>query len=75
MRLRTLSRHGSSAGVAPLPESTYQAVLTTFGEQDLAEVVYLVGCFSVVGVTLNAFDASVPGREELIDYTRRGGPL
>jgi 4-carboxymuconolactone decarboxylase len=48
----------------PLPETTYRAALSTFGEQGLAETVFLVGCFSMVGVTLNAFDASVPGREE-----------
>jgi 4-carboxymuconolactone decarboxylase len=51
----------------PLPETTYRAVLSTFGEQALAEIVFLVGCFSMVGVTLNAFDASVPGREEGLD--------
>jgi 4-carboxymuconolactone decarboxylase len=51
----------------PLPETTYRAVLTTFGEVALAEMVFLVGCFSMVGVTLNAFDASVPGREEGLD--------
>jgi 4-carboxymuconolactone decarboxylase len=48
----------------PLPETTYRAALSTFGEQGLAEIVFLVGCFSMVGVTLNAFDASVPGRDE-----------
>jgi alkylhydroperoxidase family enzyme len=48
---------------ALLPETTYQAVLNTFGEQALAEVVFLVGCFSMVGITLNAFDVSVPGRD------------
>jgi 4-carboxymuconolactone decarboxylase len=52
---------------APLPESTYQAALKTFGEQGVAEIVFLVGCFSMVAVTLNAFDASVPGCEEQID--------
>jgi 4-carboxymuconolactone decarboxylase len=51
----------------PLPETTYRAALTTFGEVALAEMVFLVGCFSMVGVTLNAFDASVPGREEGLD--------
>src|SRR5580693_4706302 len=51
----------------PLPETTYLATLSTFGEQGLAEIVFLVGCFSMVGVTLNAFDASVPGREEGLD--------
>jgi 4-carboxymuconolactone decarboxylase len=48
---------------APLPESTYQAVLDAFGEQGLAEMVFLVGCFSMVGITLNALDSSVPGRD------------
>jgi alkylhydroperoxidase family enzyme len=40
-----------------LPETTYQAVVQRFGEQGAAEVVFLVGCFSMVAVTLNAFDA------------------
>ncbi|MEE6175650.1 carboxymuconolactone decarboxylase family protein [Mycobacterium sp. 050134] len=52
---------------APLPETTYQAARQTFGENGLAEIVFLVGCFSMVAVTLNAFDASVPGREEQLD--------
>jgi 4-carboxymuconolactone decarboxylase len=51
----------------PLPETTYRAVLSTFGEQALAEIVFLVGCFSMVRVALNAFDASVPGRDEGLD--------
>ncbi len=51
----------------PLPETTYRAALSAFGEQGLAEIVFLVGCFSMVGVTLNAFDASVPGRKEGLD--------
>jgi 4-carboxymuconolactone decarboxylase len=48
----------------PLPETTYQAVLNAFGEHGLAEIVFLVGCVSMVGITLNAFRcfASVPGR-------------
>jgi 4-carboxymuconolactone decarboxylase len=49
---------------APLPEATYQAGIATFGEPGVAEIVFLVGCFHMVAVTLNAFDASVPGREE-----------
>ncbi|OBA61170.1 4-carboxymuconolactone decarboxylase [Mycobacterium sp. 1100029.7] len=46
-----------------LPETTYRAVIERFGEQGAAEVVFLVGCFALVAVTLNAFDAAVPGRE------------
>jgi 4-carboxymuconolactone decarboxylase len=51
----------------PLAETTYRAVRSTFGDEGLAEIVFLVGCFSMVAVTLNAFDASVPGREEHLD--------
>src|ERR1700753_1456865 len=39
-----------------LPESTYHAVVRRFGRQGAAEIVFLVGCFSMVAVTLNAFD-------------------
>jgi alkylhydroperoxidase family enzyme len=60
-----LNRGGS------VPESTYQATRTAFGEGGLAEIVFLVGCFSMVGVTLNAFDASVPGHEEGLDVPDR----
>jgi 4-carboxymuconolactone decarboxylase len=44
-----------------LPEFTYQAALTAFGEQGLAELVYLVGNYCFVSVLLNAYDVSVPG--------------
>ncbi|SPM29622.1 Alkylhydroperoxidase family enzyme, contains CxxC motif, partial [Mycobacterium terramassiliense] len=47
-----------------LAETTYRAVIARFGEYGAAEIVFLVGCFSMVAVTLNAFDAGVPGREE-----------
>ena len=47
-----------------LPESTYQRALRAFGEEQTAELVYLVGGYCLVSVLLNAFDVSVPGREE-----------
>jgi 4-carboxymuconolactone decarboxylase len=47
-----------------LPETTYRAVVARFGAEGAAEIVFLVGCFSMVAVTLNAYDAGVPGREE-----------
>ena len=52
---------------AALPATTYRAALTRLGEVGNAEIVFLVGCFSMVAVTLNAFDASVPGSEEGLD--------
>jgi hypothetical protein len=52
---------------ASLPETTYRTALRLFGEKGVAEIVYLVGCFAMVAITLNAFDASVPGREEHLD--------
>lgn len=47
-----------------LAESTYQAALKAFGEQGVAELVYLIGGYCLVSVLLNAYDISVPGREE-----------
>jgi len=40
----------------PLPESTYRAAVEAFGEDGAAEIIFLVACFTMVGVTLNAFD-------------------
>jgi 4-carboxymuconolactone decarboxylase len=48
---------------ASLPDTTYHAALSAFGDVGVAEIVFLVGCFSMVAVTLNAFDAPVPGRD------------
>lgn len=48
-------------------ETTYRAALSAFGSDGLAESVFLVGCLWMVGATLNAFGASVPGREEHLD--------
>ncbi len=47
-----------------LPESTYRRALAAFGEASTAELVFLVGGYCLVSVLLNAFDMSVPGREE-----------
>ncbi len=47
-----------------LPESTYQAAIKAFGEQAAAELIYLVAGYAMVSVLLNAWDISVPGREE-----------
>ena len=49
---------------APLPESLYQKGVDVFGEQGMAEIIYLVGCFHLVGVILNGYDVSVPGHED-----------
>ncbi len=48
----------------PLPEATYQAAIEAFGDQGTAEFVYLIGGYCLVSVMLNAYDVSVPGREE-----------
>ena len=52
------------AGGRNLPESTYQRALRAFGEEQMAELVYLVGGYCLVSVLLNAYDMSVPGSEE-----------
>ena len=47
-----------------LPESTYQRAVGAFGDQQVAELVFLIGGYRLVSVLLNAYDVSVPGREE-----------
>jgi hypothetical protein len=47
-----------SGGV--LPALTYQQAVATFGEQGTAELIYLVGLYCMVSVTLNGFDVPVP---------------
>jgi 4-carboxymuconolactone decarboxylase len=43
-----------------LPELVYHQGLATFGEDETAELVYLVGLYCLVSVTLNGFDVPVP---------------
>jgi 4-carboxymuconolactone decarboxylase len=56
-----LSRGGA------LPEATYQCALDAFGRDGTAELIYLIGCYSLVSVLLNAFDVDVPGADETTD--------
>jgi len=32
----------------------------------MAEIIYLMGCFHLVGVILNGYDVSVPGGEDAL---------
>ena len=43
-----------------LPEPIYRLALTTFGQQALNEMIYLVGLYALVSTTLNGFDVPVP---------------
>ena len=52
------------AGGRQLPQSTYARAVAAFGKEGTAELVYLVGGYCLVSVLLNAYDVSVPGREE-----------
>ena len=47
-----------------LPEATYRAAVSAFGEQGTAELVYLIAGYCLISVVLNAYDVSVPGSEE-----------
>ena len=49
---------------AQLPESTYQAALVAFGEQGVAELLFLTGFYCLISVLLNGYDIAVPGRSE-----------
>lgn len=43
-----------------LPELTYRQAVAAFGEHGAAELIYLVGAYCLVSVTLNGFDVPVP---------------
>ena len=46
-----------------LPEPLYRLAVETFGQHGTNELIYLVGLYSLVSVTLNAFNVPVPERE------------
>ncbi|HUK07469.1 MAG TPA: 4-carboxymuconolactone decarboxylase [Stellaceae bacterium] len=50
-----------SGGV--LPELTYRQAVDLFGESGTSELIYLVGLYCMVSVTLNGFDVPVPEQE------------
>jgi 4-carboxymuconolactone decarboxylase len=43
-----------------LPDLVYRQAVATFGEDGTAELIYLVGLYCMVSVTLNGFDVPVP---------------
>lgn len=43
-----------------LPELVYKKALERFGQEGAAELIYLVGLYCMVSVTLNGFDVPVP---------------
>jgi 4-carboxymuconolactone decarboxylase len=43
-----------------LPELVYQTAIKRFGKEGAAELIYLVGLYSMISVTLNGFDVPVP---------------
>ncbi|HEY8099519.1 MAG TPA: carboxymuconolactone decarboxylase family protein [Burkholderiaceae bacterium] len=52
-----LSRGGT------LPEPLYQLAMTTFGQQGINELIYLVGLYALVSTTLNGFNVPAPDCE------------
>ena len=46
-----------------LPEPLYRLAVTTFGQHGANEMFYLVGLYSLVSTTLNAYNVPVPERE------------
>jgi 4-carboxymuconolactone decarboxylase len=53
----SLLHHGT------LPELSYRAAVKAFGSHGAAELIYLVGLYCLVSVTLNGFDVPVPEGE------------
>jgi alkylhydroperoxidase family enzyme len=46
-----------------LPEPLYRLAVETFGQHGTNELIYLVGLYCLVSVTLNGFNVPVPERE------------
>jgi alkylhydroperoxidase family enzyme len=46
-----------------VPNSTYDAAVSAFGIQGVAEIAYFVGCYCLVSSLLNTFDVNLPGSE------------
>ena len=53
----SLLHHGT------LPELSYRAAVKAFGQHGAAELIYLVGLYCLVSVTLNGFNVPVPESE------------
>ena len=51
------------SGGAVLPEPLYRLAVDTFGQHGTNELIYLVGLYALVSVTLNGFNVPVPERE------------
>ena len=45
------------------PATTYNAAVSAFGVQGVAETAYLVGCHVLIGSLLNTSDVNLPGTE------------
>jgi hypothetical protein len=43
-----------------LPELNYRLAIQAFGQRGAAELIYLVGLYCLVSVTLNGFDVPIP---------------
>jgi alkylhydroperoxidase family enzyme len=54
--------HSLCAG-GTLPEPLYRLALKTFGQHGSNELIHLIGLYSMVAITLNAFNVPVPERE------------
>lgn len=50
-----------------LSEANFNRGMTMFGEQKLVELVSAIGFYSMVAMTLNAFDVRVPGDKKSFD--------
>lgn len=46
-----------------LPKAIYDKAVRQFGEEGTAELIYLVGLYSMVALTLNGFDVPVPEKD------------
>ncbi len=46
-----------------LPEPCYRLAVETFGQHGANELIYLVGLYALVSMTLNGFNVPLPEKE------------
>lgn len=46
-----------------LPQSLYELAVDKFGSDGFAELIHVIGCYTLISVLLNAYDIPVPGAD------------
>ena len=55
-----------------LPELLYRNAIDRFGQQGAAELIYLVGLYCMISITLNGFDVPIPEKTDELSRSAKG---